>query len=421
MAARARRIEEEPAQPANDVIDIVAKVEANPALVLTDEKMFEAYYAHVERQALDAGTDISTAAARDKIKSAAYEVARKKTTIDNAGKALTEDWRKKTATVNAVRKIATERFAALQLRVRQPLTDYEEREQARKVEADLILTNLRDAAIVRADETAEDVERRLERIRGINLNDELFGPRIEMAVDLRDDAVKALGEALSRLKQQEADRAELERLRRIAREREEQEARERQEAENRRAEEQRKAEEQRRADAAAEQARKDAEEAADRARKEAEDAADAERRAAENKRHYARDIIQHIKDVGLGMIGGKSYPYVILMRELDEKIVIDDAMGDMQNEVRAVLDATRASVQAAWELAIARAEQQEQAEQAQREAEAKAKREADQEHRTAVRKAAKEAIMSCGADEDTARKIVLAIQAGEVPAVRIEF
>lgn len=299
---------------------------------------------------------------------------------------------------------------AIRACIRQPLTDYEEREEARKAEADLILTNLRDAAIVRADETAEDVERRLERIRGINLNDELFGPRIEMAVDMRDDAVKALGEALARLKQQEADRAELERLRRVAREREEQEARERQEAENRRAEEERKAEDQRRADAVAEQARKDAEEAAD-----------AEKRAIEAKRHYARDIIQHIKDVGLGMIGGKSYPYVILMRELDEKIVIDDAMGDMQDEVRAILEATRASVQAAWELAIARAEQQEQAEQAQREAEAKAKREADQEHRTAVRRAAKEAIMSCGTDEDTARKIILAIQAGEVPHIRIEF
>lgn len=414
MAARARRIEEEPVENTNDVIDIVRRVEDNPALVLTDEKMFEAYYAHVEKQALSVEVDLSTSAGRDRIRSAASEIARKKTTFDKTRKDLTEDYRRKTATINAVGKLVVDRFAALQLRVRQPLTDYEEREEARKAEADLILANLRDAAIVRADETAEDVERRLERIRGINLNDELFGPRIEMAVDLRDDAVKALGEALARLKQQEADRAELERLRRVAREREEQEARERQEAENRRAEEERLANVER-------IARQNAEAAAEKARREAEEAADAEKRAIEAKRHYARDIIQHIKDVGLGMIGGREYPYAMLIRELDEKIVIDDAMGDMQDEVRAILEATRASVQAAWELAIARAEQQEQAEQAQREAEAKAKREADQEHRTAVRRAAKEAIMSCGADEETARKIVLAIQAGEVPAVRIEF
>ena len=420
MAARARRVEEEQTVSI-DIADLVRRVESNPAIVLTDEETFEAYYAYIEQQALKLEVDLSTSAGRDLIRSAASEIARKKTAFDRTRKELTEDYRRKTATINAVGKLVVDRFAALQLRVRQPLTNWEEREEARKAEADLILTTLRDAAIVRADETAEDVERRLERIRGINLNDELFGPRIEMAVDLRDDAVKALGEALARLKQQEADRAELERLRRVAREREEQEARERQEAEDRRAEEQRKAEEQRRADAAAEQARKDAEAAAEKARREAEEAADAEKRAIEAKRHYARDIIQHIKDVGLGMIGGREYPYAILIRELDEKIVIDDAMGDMQDEVRAILEATRASVQAAWELAIARAEQQEQAEQAQREAEAKAKREADQEHRTTVRRAAKEAIMSCGTDEDTARKIVLAIQAGEVPHIRIEF
>jgi colicin import membrane protein len=369
MAARARRIEEEAAMPANDSTDIVRQVEDNPALVLTDETVFETYYAHVEQQALQVAVDLSTSAGRDRIRSAASEVARKKTAFDKARKELTEDYRRKTATINTVGKVVVDRFAALQLRVRQPLTDWEEREEARKAEADLILTNLRDAAIVRADETAEDVERRLERIRGINLNDELFGPRIEMAVDLRDDAVKALGEALARLKQQEADRAELERLRRVAREREEQEARERQEAEDRRAEEQRKAEEQRRADAAAEQARKDAEEAAARAHQEE------------------------------------------LNRIEREKQAEIDAANERARKAEEEAAAERKRI--ADEKAAAEAE-------ARREAEAKAKREADQEHRTAVRRAAKEAIMSCGADEETARKIVLAIQAGEVPAVRIE-
>ena len=370
MAARARRIEEEAAMPANDSTDIVRQVEDNPALVLTDETVFETYYAHVEQQALQVAVDLSTSAGRDRIRSAASEVARKKTAFDKARKELTEDYRRKTATINTVGKVVVDRFAALQLRVRQPLTDWEEREEARKAEADLILTNLRDAAIVRADETAEDVERRLERIRGINLNDELFGPRIEMAVDLRDDAVKALGEALARLKQQEADRAELERLRRVAREREEQEARERQEAEDRRAEEQRKAEEQRRADAAAEQARKDAEEAAARAHQEE------------------------------------------LNRIEREKQAEIDAANERARKAEEEAAAERKRI--ADEKAAAEAE-------ARREAEAKAKREADQEHRTAVRRAAKEAIMSCGTDEDTARKIVLAIQAGEVPHIRIEF
>src|SRR3546814_15457737 len=60
-------------------------------------------------------------------------------------------------------------------------------------------------------------------------------------------------------------------------------------------------------------------------------------------------------------------------------------------------------------------------EEARREAEAKAKREADQAHRTAVKTKAKDALMTCGADEEAARKIVVAILAGEIPAVRQGF
>ena len=53
--------------------------------------------------------------------------------------------------------------------------------------------------------------------------------------------------------------------------------------------------------------------------------------------------------------------------------------------------------------------------------EERARLEADQAHRNAVKGRAKQAIMSCGADEDTARKIVLAILAGEVPHTTISF
>lgn len=48
-------------------------------------------------------------------------------------------------------------------------------------------------------------------------------------------------------------------------------------------------------------------------------------------------------------------------------------------------------------------------------------RDRDQAHRTAVKSAAKTAIMSCGADEETARKIVVAILANEIPNVTLRF
>lgn len=49
------------------------------------------------------------------------------------------------------------------------------------------------------------------------------------------------------------------------------------------------------------------------------------------------------------------------------------------------------------------------------------KRERDREHVGAVRSAAKEALMARGASEDLARKIVLAINAGEIPNVKIIY
>lgn len=414
MAARAQRIEQDDVSPVVDVSDLIKRVEDNPALVLTDEQAFEAYYTHVEQQALGVKADLSTAAGRDRIRSAASEIARKKTTFDKTRKELTEDYRRKTATINAVGKLVVDRFAALQVRVRQPLTDWEEAEDARKAEADRLLEYFRSAAIVRADETAADVEARLDEVRAVNINDEILGPRTEMATDLRDDAVKALRETLDRIKQAEADRAELERLRRAEAERQEREAREQREREAKETEEARQKAEQDRIE-------RERQEAADRARREAEEASERARQEVENKRSYARQIIEHIKQVGLGTIGGQTYPYPILIRELEDKIVIDDALGDMQEEVRAVRDATLATVKLAQERAIERAVEQEREAAARAEAEEKARREADQAHRSAILGAIKLAIMACGVEEPKAKEITLALAAGNVPHTVVKF
>jgi colicin import membrane protein len=48
-------------------------------------------------------------------------------------------------------------------------------------------------------------------------------------------------------------------------------------------------------------------------------------------------------------------------------------------------------------------------------------RAADKAHRAKIMKAAKEAIMTCGIDEEAAKKVVLLIRAGEVPNVSLAF
>jgi colicin import membrane protein len=70
------------------------------------------------------------------------------------------------------------------------------------------------------------------------------------------------------------------------------------------------------------------------------------------------------------MIDGKTYPYGILIHELEEKIEIDDSLGDMQDEVRTIRDVTLANVKAAMERQAERLAAQEQEAEQRRTAEA---------------------------------------------------
>ncbi|HXS04855.1 MAG TPA: hypothetical protein VN731_10290 [Rhodanobacter sp.] len=86
--------------------------------------------------------DVSTAGGRKEIASLAYKVARSKTTIDDAGKSLVEDWKNQAKVVDAARKKARDYLDALKDEVRKPLDDWEaeqariEQEIAAKAEAD---------------------------------------------------------------------------------------------------------------------------------------------------------------------------------------------------------------------------------------------------------------------------------------------
>jgi hypothetical protein len=76
--------------------------------------------------------DISTKKGQDAIRSLAAEVASTKMDLIRLGKGLTEGWRRSTAAVNAECKVIEERMDALKAQVRQPLTDLEEAEKARR-------------------------------------------------------------------------------------------------------------------------------------------------------------------------------------------------------------------------------------------------------------------------------------------------
>lgn len=370
------------------VTDIVPAANAKAAVVLFDQQKFDAFFAKLKADVEATPIDLATKKGRDAIASVAAKVRSEKASIDKDRLRLTAEWRNMTAQVNGAWNGIKEQMDALAIEARKPLTEWEQAEKERIDRADAIIDQLTRAAMVGLDETAADVRERGMAVYQLTLDPALFGDKLDTAQKAKGDAVDTLKAALARLTREEEDRAELQRLR--------DEAAARAEADRLAAE---------RAEAARlEAARIEAERlATERASQEA-----AERAQREQERQIAAQQVE---------------------AERIERAKVEAA----EQAARKAQEAAKAEQDArdrehARQLAEAQAERdriaaQEKARIAEQEAAAaaQAKRDADKAHRTSVMRAAKEAIMTCGADEETARKVVMAIIAGEVPAVSLRF
>lgn len=355
----------------DEATNIVALVDANPVMVLTDREKFNQFYEQMKAEADKLVPDTSTEKGRKEIASMAYKVARTKTAIDEAGKKLNEGARARINAVDESRREIRLQLDALRDSVRLPLTEWETAEEEREEKCKATIASLRNVVVLPFGASAADARERLDEINTIVLDfDELkgYGPQATL---LRDQAIATLQFQVDQLAREELDRAELEKLRAETAERERLDEEARIASEKKaQAEAAAKAETERQAKAEAEQqARIDA------AAKAAEETA-----RAEAERVHAEALAA-------------------------EKRRADEA------EAAAKDEADR----------IAKAEQERKAE-AERVAAETARREADQAHRSSILRAAKEAIMEAGSiEEAVAKSIVLAIAAGNVPAVSIKF
>jgi hypothetical protein len=198
---------------------VVPYVEEHPAVVLLNVNVRQRFLSEIEAEIAafeEEGHDISAKKDRESIKSMAYKVAQTKAPIEKAAKDLCEDWKKKTAAVNADKKAVLEVLDALRDRVRAPVNAWEakeaEREQAIKDDLDF----LDGARTIGLDDTSATLKRRLAAVEAIDGDVD----RVEAKVY----AIKALTAGIARLEKEEADRAELEALRREKAQRESEEA-----------------------------------------------------------------------------------------------------------------------------------------------------------------------------------------------------
>lgn len=364
-------------------MNAITPVTNNPAaaVVLFDQDKFDAFYARLKADVEAVPVDLSTKKGRDAIASIAAKVRSEKASIDKDRLRLTKEWRDMTAQVNGAWNTIKDQLDTLAVAARAPLTAWEDAEKARAAEIDRMIADIHIAAIIAPEDTAASVRERGTMVWQIKIDAETFGDRLDEAKAARAQAVEALKAALARLTKEEKDKAELDRLRAEAAERERLEA-------ERIAEEERKARE-----AEAARVAEDRRIAAEKA--EAERIARAQREAEDRAKREAEAAAQAERDR--------------IQREHEEALAAERRRAEEAERAR------QAEVDR-----IAKEEADRKAE-ADRIAAEQAAREADQKHRSAVMKAAKEAIMTTGADEETAKKIVLLIRSGEVPNVRLEF
>jgi colicin import membrane protein len=383
MAKTARAHAEEEA----DATDLVVMATVDPLVVFTDEQKFSEFYARMKAEVEKHKPDVSTEKGRAAVRSLAFKVTKAKTSLNDARLGLTKGWRDQIDVVNEAGKKMTTELDALARETRRPLTEWEEAEKARVELCRSVIADLKAAAVITIEDTSATVRERGKVVWEVQIGEE-FGDLAAEAEAAKTQAVLTLGNALNRLIQEEADRAELARLRAEAADREardlaEREERERVERERVAAEE----EEVRRVAAAEAEARRirDAEERAAQAAR--EEAARITREAeAERQRQHDAEIAEERRQ-----------------REEAERIAREEREGRQREEAARLAEAARVA-----------------AEQA-RQAEEDRKREVNRAHRTRVQKAAKEAIMACGVLEPVAQEIVKAIVAGRVPAVTLAF
>lgn len=347
-------------------------------VVLFNRGAYDQFEAKLREDLASFVPDLSTATSRKAIASKAFEVTKVKTTLEKQAKALTEEWRTKTKAVNDGRNLVVDRLDALAAEVRKPLTDWEEAERARIAECQAVIDGFVAAAVVTIEDTAATVRQRGSEVYLNKPDQERFGDMYDQAFIARGRAIETLKAALTRLEQEEADRAELEKLR----------------AEN----EARAAK-----DVAEREAREQAEREAEAARQADADRITAEQIAKDREEQIAKDAAAKAQ------------------REAEERHA-----AELQAERDRAAEIERAAQVERDRVAAAEAERERQAEadrvEAARIAAEDAKRAKNQAHRAQFMGEAKIAIMAAGSIEEAAAVLIVkAIVADRIPHVSLEF
>jgi len=353
--------------------------------------------------------DLTTKKGRDRIASLAYKVSKTKTLVDDFGKELVAEEKKRLALIDADRKKWRDECDKLRDEIRKPLTDWEQAEADRIQRHAVAIQQLRELSAPAMGTDSAAISGLIAQAEAVALGDH-WQEFAAAAAKAKDETLAILRFNLQRRQQYESEQAELARLRAEAARREQEDADRR--AAEAKAEAERLAAEReaQRIREAEERARREAEEAAAKARADAEASARAEREAAERARIASEQAEAR----------AKAEAEASKLREQDAE------RRRVESEERAKRDAQEAAERAerdrvaAVEAERQRAERQRIAEQ-EAAAKAQAEREANEEHMRRINREALAGIMAVGISEEQGKALIKAIASGAVPHVSISY
>lgn len=330
------------------------------------------------------GATVETAAGRQKIKSAAFQVARSKTLFDKMGKDFTAKLRSELNETNASRKEIVDWCQAKQDETRKPLTEWEEADKERQayheagIERMQFISNERDE-----DGNALDVGSLRAHLKAIEITPmgEVWDEYADEAAQVREDCIAKLKGYIEAREKYEAEQAELEALRREAEER-------RQKEEAERLERERKEREESIAREAAEKAKRDAEEKAKLEREEAERREYAAIKAKEAVERAAKEAAERAERERIAA---------------EERARLEKEFAIKQERERA-----------------AKAEQERLEKEAAEKAEAE-KKAANKRHRARINREALACFEINGFDEEEADRIITLIASGAIDHITINY
>ncbi|MGP5353321.1 hypothetical protein [Pseudomonas helleri] len=342
--------------------------------------------------------DLTTVKGRKQYASMAYKIAQTKTALDDMGKKVSAEQKEIPKKIDAERKRVWDTLELWQKEVRKPLDDWQEAEDARVDKHNDGIQQIKDMALFDATPQAATVAQVIADLEAIAI-DESWQEFLPEAAQAKDQALAKLRALLAERTQHEAEQAELARLRAEA----EAQAQRDREAEIARA--------------AAERARVEAEQ---RAQAERDAAARREQELLEEAAAAQRASEQAARDAEAA--AERQRLQLQLQAEQAERQAAQAEANRIAAEQRAEqerLDAVRRqeeAVERARQAEVAR--QQAAADEERRQAEA---READRAHKGAIYKAAKEAFMQHGMNEECARLAVKLVASGLIPAISIKY